>query len=379
MLKAIAVVDDKVVLYDHNFTKFECLFSVVSLDKKYHIDDVSIKANILYLIDTIKFRYKIYSDRDLKLILDILNNESLFDKFVRFIADKNYTKIWLIPVVESFAEYYINNNESDLSIKVKEMIQDDRIYIISRRFQRIKYCYKNDHRIYVYDNAFTRFYINEELDKKIEESNKAILESYGVNWIASKYKLSKLDKGKSIKLNMYKWKHVMDLYKELEDAVDEDAEKEIQRKINHKERLIEEELNKIRLDRLEKKHIAKLKEHANNVVENKSIKDIVAKIETPKFSKLNGNTTNNFDLIDVEISMISYCNNISRNELVSIIKHGIKELDEMVMEKIRNSKRFKASGIPEGFLNCFSKTLLTNDIFIYKFELKQLEESGSLE
>ena len=102
---------------------------------------------------------------------------------------------------------------------------------------------------------------------------------------------------------------------------------------------------------------------------------LVQKVSSPEFERSTDNPKQNtVDRIRVEVSLPKY--RLSRQELLAEIKAHKSEIDNLVLEKIVQSKRFQKYGVP---INCFRLTnciLRADSQLEYLFELKEIHGVG---
>lgn len=111
-----------------------------------------------------------------------------------------------------------------------------------------------------------------------------------------------------------------------------------------------------------KKRAQYKKEHPNN-----SLDRFIAKIGSPSFERANDNQKKGtVDFIRVDVSIITRWH---ENRWAYIQKNK-KEITRRVLEKIEQSKRFQAIGVPINFWKVTSLTLTCDSILEYVFELK---------
>ena len=105
------------------------------------------------------------------------------------------------------------------------------------------------------------------------------------------------------------------------------------------------------------------------------LEQLVQKVSSPEFERSTDNPKQNtVDRIRVEVSLPKY--RLSRQELLAEIKAHKSEIDNLVLEKIVQSKRFQKYGVP---INCFRLTnciLRADSQLEYLFELKEIHGAG---
>ena len=93
------------------------------------------------------------------------------------------------------------------------------------------------------------------------------------------------------------------------------------------------------------------------------------KISNPLiYRETSNNKENTFDFIRIECNMI--ISSMSREEKINHIKRYRKEIDKMVIEKIKNFDSFNKYNVPINCLKLYKCTLTSSDILVYQFELK---------
>lgn len=93
----------------------------------------------------------------------------------------------------------------------------------------------------------------------------------------------------------------------------------------------------------------------------------ITKIERPEFERIPTNPNKNtFDYIFVEVNIVQEW----EGDRLTYIKKHKKQIFEMVLKKVQESKRFKKYGIPINFLKFTRVTLKRNSVLEFVLELK---------
>ena len=99
---------------------------------------------------------------------------------------------------------------------------------------------------------------------------------------------------------------------------------------------------------------------------------LVQKVHAPQFERSSGNKRRGtIDFIRVEVSLPRY--RFNREELRAEIKAHKAEIDQLVVERIQNDKRFPKCGVPLNFFHLTSCILSEDRQLEYLFELKSIE------
>lgn len=102
---------------------------------------------------------------------------------------------------------------------------------------------------------------------------------------------------------------------------------------------------------------------------NKSEFDKFFTVKPVRFERETGNKKKNtFDFIRVDVG-VPEC----RKDKVEFIKSNIGELNQRVLKKIENNKRFQKFGVPINFLKLSNVVLRCDDLIEFTFELKDIE------
>lgn len=95
----------------------------------------------------------------------------------------------------------------------------------------------------------------------------------------------------------------------------------------------------------------------------------ITKIEEPMFYRVPENPKENtFDFIFIELNIISQWD----TDKMKYIKEHKKEIDKMVVKKLKSNKQFQKYGISTNFLRLFKVELMNKQMVLrYTFELKE--------